>query len=205
MSNIRKRITTRLCQLASLALLVSGAASAAETAASGKIYEIDPMHTYPSFEADHMGGVSVWRGKFNKTSGTITLDKAAKTGSVDVTVDVASIDYGLDAMNDMAKSDKLFDAAKYPTATYKGKLADFVDGKPTKVEGDLTLHGVTKPVTLTVRSFKCMPHPMFKRELCGADAAATIKRDAFGMDAGKDYGFSMDVELRIQVEAVVKE
>ncbi|WP_226468665.1 YceI family protein [Luteimonas panaciterrae] len=205
MSNIRKHITTRLCQLASLALLVSGAASAAETTASEKIYEIDPMHTYPSFEADHMGGVSVWRGKFNKTSGTITLDKAAKTGSVDVTVDVASIDYGLDAMNDMAKSDKLFDAAKYPTATYKGKLADFVDGKPTKVEGELTLHGVTKPVTLTVRSFKCMPHPMFKRELCGADAAATIKRDAFGMDAGKDYGFSMDVELRIQVEAIVKE
>lgn len=199
MSNSRNRITTRLCQLASLALLTSGAASAAETA-----YEIDPMHTYPSFEADHMG-VSVWRGKFNKTSGTITLDKAAKTGSVDVTVDVASIDYGLDAMNDMAKSDKLFDAAKYPTATYKGKLAGFVDGKPTKVEGELTLHGVTKPVTLTVRSFKCMPHPMFKRELCGADAAATIKRDAFGMDAGKDYGFSMDVELRIQVEAVVKE
>ncbi len=205
MSNIRNRITTRLCQLASLALLVSGAASAAETTASEKIYEIDPMHTYPSFEADHMGGVSVWRGKFNKTSGTITLDKAAKTGSVEVTVDVASIDYGLDAMNDMAKSDKLFDTAKYPTATYKGKLADFVDGKPTKVEGELTLHGVTKPVTLTVRSFKCMPHPMFKRELCGADAAATIKRDAFGMDAGKDYGFSMDVELRIQVEAVVKE
>lgn len=205
MSNIRNRITTRLCQLASLALLVSGAASAAETTASEKIYEIDPMHTYPSFEADHMGGLSVWRGKFNKTSGTITLDKAAKTGSVDVTVDVASIDYGLDAMNDMAKSDKLFDAAKYPTATYKGKLAGFVDGKPTKVEGELTLHGVTKPVTLTVRSFKCMPHPMLKRELCGADAATTIKRDAFGMDAGKDYGFSMDVELRIQVEAIIKE
>lgn len=205
MSNIRNRITSRLYRLASLALLVSGAASAAETTASGNIYEIDPMHTYPSFEADHMGGLSVWRGKFNKTSGTITLDKAAKTGAVDVTVDVASIDYGLDAMNDMARSDKLFDAAKYPTATYKGKLAGFVDGKPTKVEGELTLRGVTKPVTLTVRSFKCMPHPMFKREVCGADAATTIQRDAFGMDAGKEYGFSMDIELRIQVEAIARE
>lgn len=164
-------------------------------------YVIDPTHTFPSFEADHMG-ISVWRGKFNKTIGTVTLDRTAGTGAVDLTVEIGSIDYGLDAMNTAARGPELFDAEKYPLATYKGKLAGFTDGKPTRVEGELTLRGVTKPLTLEVRSFKCIPHPLYKRELCGADATATFARDAFGMDAGKAYGFNMDVHLRIQVEAL---
>jgi polyisoprenoid-binding protein YceI len=185
--------------LALVLLAMGGAATAAPAA-----YTIDPAHTYPSFEADHFGGLSTWRGKFNKTTGTVMLDKAAGTGSVDITVDMDSVDFGLDALNIQAKKDSLFDVAKYPTATYKGKLAGFVDGKPTRVDGELTLHGVTRPLALEIRSFKCMPDPdpRFKRERCGADALATFKRDAFGMDSGKDYGFLMDVTLRIQVEAV---
>lgn len=173
--------------------------------ASPTTYQIEPTHTYPSFEADHMGGLSVWRGKFNKTSGSVTFDKAAKQGAVDITVDIDSIDYGFDLMNTKAKSEELFDAAKYPTATYKGKLAGFKKGVPTKVIGDLTLRGITKPVQLNILSFKCMPHPMVKREVCGADAIATFKRDDFGMAAGKDWGFKMDVTLRIQVEALAAE
>ena len=94
-------------------------------------YEIDPAHTYPSFEADHMG-ISFWRGKFNKTSGTLVLDKAASTGSVDVSIEIASVDFGLDAMHEQAVSPRFFDVAKYPQATYKGKLVDFVDGAPTR-------------------------------------------------------------------------
>lgn len=168
-------------------------------------YEIDPTHTYPSFEADHFGGLSVWRGKFDKTSGKITFDKAANAGTVDVVVDASSVDYGLGIMNDKAKSAELFDVAKFPQITYKGKLDGFVKGSPTKVVGDLTLHGVTKPVELKILSFKCMQHPMYKREICGADALTTIKRDDFGMDAGKSYGFNMDVTLRIQVEALAAE
>jgi len=183
-----------------LALTFCGSALAAPVT-----YNIDPMHTYPSFEADHFGGLSVWRGKFDKTSGTVTLDKTASTGTVDVNIDPASVDYGLGIMNEKAKSAELFDVAKYPTATYKGKLAGFVNGAPTKVEGDLTLHGVTKPVELQILSFKCIQHPMYKREACGADALATFKRDDFGMDAGKTYGFNMDVKLRIQVEAIAAE
>ncbi len=167
-------------------------------------YDIDPMHTYPSFEADHMG-ISFWRGKFNKTTGTLVLDKEASTGSVDVKIDIASVDFGLDAMNQQAVSPEFFDSAKYSQATYKGKLVDFVDGAPTRVVGDLTLHGVTRPVELKINRFKCIPHPMFKRELCGADASAVFKRDEFGLTAGKEYGFSMDVNLRIQMEAVVPE
>lgn len=188
----------KIIQWTALLSLV-GSASAV---AAPVTYDIDPTHTYPSFEADHFGGVSVWRGKFDKSSGKITLDKAAGTGTVDVSIDPASVDYGLPIMNDKAKSAELFDVAKYPQAGYKGKLDGFVNGAPTKVVGSLTLHGVTKPVDLKILSFKCIQHPMYKRELCGADALATIKRDEFGMDAGKAYGFSMDVTLRIQVEAL---
>ena len=190
----------RLMAVSALSALFAQAALAAPST-----YNIEPTHTYPSFEADHMGGVSVWRGKFNKTSGTVTVDKAAKTGTVDITVDIDSVDYGFDLMNTKAKSEELFDVAKFPTATYKGKLAGFKNGAPTKVLGDLTLHGVTKPVELKVLSFKCIPHPMLKRELCGADALATFKRDEFGMAVGKDWGFKMDVTLRIQVEAIAAE
>ncbi|MEN9451572.1 MAG: hypothetical protein RLZZ369_631 [Pseudomonadota bacterium] len=186
--------------LAALLALPAAAVIAAPTT-----YQIEPTHTYPSFEADHMGGLSVWRGKFNKTSGSVTFDKAGQQGTVDITVDIDSIDYGFDLMNTKAKSEELFDAAKYPTATYKGKLAGFKKGVPTKVMGDLTLRGITKPVQLNILSFKCMPHPMVKREVCGADAMATFKRDDFGMAAGKDWGFKMDVTLRIQVEALAAE
>lgn len=174
--------------------------TAAVATAAPAVYEIDPAHTFPSFEADHMG-ISVWRGKFNRSSGQITVDRQAQTGTVDVVIDTTSIDYGLDAMNEHARNDTLLDTAKFPQATYKGTLADFRDGAPTRVKGELTLHGVTKPVDLTIGRFKCIPHPLNKRELCGADAYGDFQRDAFGIDAGKDYGFDMTVSLRIQVEA----
>lgn len=183
-----------------LLLLATGTAHAAAAT-----YVIDPAHTYPSFEADHFGGLSTWRGKFDRTSGKVTLDKAASTGNVDITVDTTSVDFGLDKMNETARSKELFDVAQYPTATYRGQLTGFINGAPTRVDGSLTLHGVTRPLELTIKTFKCVPHPLYKRELCGADAYATFKRDAFGMDSGKDYGFSMDVTLRIQVEALIED
>lgn len=164
-------------------------------------YEIDPNHTYPSFEADHMG-ISFWRGKFNRTSGTLVVDKTAGTGNVDVSIDMDSVDFGLDSMNEQARTAEFFDTTKYPKATYQGRLEDFVDGAPTRVTGELTLHGITRPVELKIDLFKCIPHPMYERELCGANATATFKRDDFGLAAGKDYGFNMDVNLRIQMEAI---
>ena len=178
------------------ALAVAGAAHAAPVN-----YNVDPMHTYPSFEADHMG-MSVFRGKFNKTSGTIVLDKAAGRGSVEIVIDTDSIDFGLDVMNSKARGDELFDTKRFPRATYKGTLQDFVNGAPTRVAGELTLHGVTRPVELKIVSFKCMPHPMLKHDWCGADVHASIDRAAFGIDSGKDWGFKMETPLRIQVEAV---
>lgn len=180
-------------------------AAAATAAAAPLTYVVDPGHTYPSFEADHMVGLSVWRGKFNKSEGRIVLDKAANAGSVDILIDAASIDFGHDVLNEHMQGADYFDTAKFPQAHYVGKLAGFAAGKPTRVEGELTLKGVTRPVTLTIGSFKCMPHPMLKREVCGADATATLQRDQFGIDAGKDWGFDMAVQLRIQVEAVAED
>jgi polyisoprenoid-binding protein YceI len=183
-------------------LTIAAVASTGLACAAPVSYEIDPNHTYPSFEADHLGGVSVWRGKFTKTTGKVTMDKEVGVGTLDVDIDPASADFGQKQLNEKARSPELFDTKKFPRASYRGKLVDFVNGAPTRVTGALTLHGVTRPVDLKINSFKCIPHPMFKRELCGADAYGVFKRDAFGMDAGKDYGFNMDVTMRIQVEAI---
>jgi polyisoprenoid-binding protein YceI len=190
-----------MTSLLPFSLMMLGAAGVASAAPA--TYNIDPDHTHPSFETDHFGGLSVWRGIFKKTTGTITLDKAAQTGVVDVTVDVASVDLAHDKVNEAVVGPDNFNAAKYPVARYKGTLGGFVNGVPTIVTGNLTLHGVTKPVNLKVKSFKCMPHPMFKREVCGADALGTLSRDEFGIDSGKAYGFNMEVTLRIQVEAII--
>lgn len=186
------------------ALLSLGVASTFAPDARATEYKIDPNHTYPSFAADHMG-LDQWRGKFDSSSGTIELDRQKGEGSVEIEIDPASIDYGLDKLSDWARSSQFLDVAKYPRASYKGKLADFHDGAPSRVDGELTLHGVTKPVSLKIETFKCMPHPILKRELCGAEASATIERDQFGLDSGKEYGFKMDVALQIQVEAIAVE
>jgi len=182
--------------VAMLALMTGSAIAAPVT------YNVDPNHTYPSFEADHFGGLSVWRGKFDKSSGSIVYDKEKAAGTVEITIDAASIDFGHAKLNEHAKSPEIFDVAKFPTATYKGTLANFKDGAPTEVDGQLTLHGVTKPVKLTINQFKCMVNPMSKKEVCGADASATFKRSDFGVNFGEQYGFKQEVKLQIQVEGV---
>ena len=190
-----------LSRFTATAVFAAAAAATATVQAAPVAYNIDPTHTYPSFEADHMG-ISVWRGKFDRSSGTVTMDKDAGTGAVDIVVDMKSADFGLAALDKAAKGKELFEADKYPKAHFKGTLEGFADGAPTKAVGTLEMHGKTNPVTLDIRKFKCIPHPMYKREVCGADIYATLDREQFGMDAGKAYGFSMAVDLRIQVEAI---
>jgi len=189
----------KTCLTATALLLAAVAARAAPTN-----YAIDPAHTFPSFEADHMG-MSYWRGKLTKNAGTIVYDKATGSGSVEVQMDLASIDFGLAAMNAWATGDKFLDVAKNPGARFQGRFDGASGGVPSRVVGELTLNGRTRPVTLTVHQLKCIPHPMLKRELCGADASGSFNREDFGLAAGKDWGFKMDVGLRIQVEAVAKE
>jgi polyisoprenoid-binding protein YceI len=181
--------------LASMAALFGASAFAAPVT-----YTLDPNHTFPSFEADHFGGLSTWRGKFDSTSGKVVYDKDAKAGSIDVTVDMSSIDFGMPKLNEHAKSPEIFDAAKYPTATYSGKFTKFNGATPTEAQGTLTMHGVTKPVTLVIDSFKCMQNPMSKKEVCGANATATFSRADFGVNFGDKFGFKQEVKLQIQVE-----
>src|SRR6202030_2606335 len=144
--------------LASTAALLS-----ASTFAAPVTYILDPSHTYPSFEADHMGGLSVWRGKFNSSSGKVVYDKDAKSGSIDVSVDMSSVDFGMPKLNEHAKSAEIFDVAKFPTATFSGKFTKFNGATPAEAQGTLTMHGVTKPVTLKIDSFKCILSPLNKK------------------------------------------
>jgi polyisoprenoid-binding protein YceI len=181
--------------LASMAALVSTSAFAAPVT-----YVLDPNHTFPSFEADHMGGLSVWRGKFNSSSGKVVYDKDAKSGSIDVTVNMSSVNFGVPKLDEHAKSAEMFDVAKYPTATFTGKFTKFNGSAPAEAEGTMTMHGVTKPLTLTINSFLCKPNPMSKKEVCGADASATFNRSDFGVNFGDKYGFKQEVKLSIQVE-----
>ena len=175
------------------------AATSLSAVAAADSYTIEPSHTYPSFEAPHMG-VSWWRGKFNKSSGKVSLDKLGKTGTVDIRIDTKSIDFGHDKMNEAAMSEEFFNVEKFPTATYKGKLV-FTGDIPSAVDGELTLLGVTKPVKLTLNSFTCIMHPFFKKEDCGGDAYGEFNRADFGMSKYAD-GPLGQVRLRIQVEAI---
>ena len=190
--------TQALLSLPALSLIaLAGSALAAPVT-----YEIEPNHTAPAFETDHMGGLSVIRGKFTKNSGKIVLDKEAGTGTVDIIIDTHSIDLGHEKLEKHVKTAEMLDVEKYPTATYKGKLVNFKNGAPTEVQGTLTLHGVTKPVNLKINQFLCKPHPMLKKEDCGADASGTFNRADFGIDYGKAMGFKQDVKLLVSVEAI---
>jgi polyisoprenoid-binding protein YceI len=181
--------------LASMAALLSASAFAVPVT-----YTLDPSHTYPSFEADHMGGLSVWRGKFTSSSGKVVYDKDAKSGSIEVTVNVSSVDFGNAKLDEHARSAEIFDAAKYPTATFSGKFTKFDGASPTEAQGTFTLHGVSKPLTLSINSFLCKQNPMSHKEVCGADASATFNRSDFGVSFGDKFGFKQEVKLQIQVE-----
>jgi len=177
--------------------LIAGSAVATPTT-----YNLDPRHTYPSFEADHFGGISVWRGKFTKSSGVVSLDVAAKTGTVDVSIDTESIDTGNAPLDTRVKSADFLDVIKYPTATFKGSALRFDGNTPVEVSGDFTFHGVTKPLTLKIDSFKCFINPLIKKEVCGAEASAQFDRADYGVAWGTNYGFKTLTRLQIQVEGV---
>ncbi len=188
-----------LNRIASAALLL---ALSAPALAEVEHYSIDTDHTYASFEAPHIQGISIWRGKFDRTqSGTITLDRKAHTGTVDITIDTTSIDFGHEKLNKHVKSADFFDVEKFPTAVYKSDSIKFDGDTPTEVDGQLTLHGVTKPVVLKINSFKCITHPMLKVPYCGADASAAFDRSDFGIGYGVQMTGTGQVKLQIQVEA----
>jgi polyisoprenoid-binding protein YceI len=185
-----------LFALAAAAALAAGVAHA-ETAS----YAIDPTHTFVTFEIGHFG-TSTNRGRFDKKTGTVQLDRAGKSGKVELTIDTTSINTGTEAFNKHLQSAELFDAAKYPTIKFVADNFTFSGDKVAAVTGTLTLMGKTQPVTLSAKQFNCYQNPMLKREVCGGDFDTTIDRTAFGLNYGIDWGFPKDVHLVVQVEAV---
>jgi len=180
-------------------MLCAVVASASVCAVAADSYTVDPNHTYPSLEFSHMG-LSIWRGKFNKTSGKVTLDRTAKTGNAEIQVETSCIDFGHPKMKEFAIGPEWLNVDKFPTMTYQGAIK-FNGDTPAFVDGRLTLLGVTKPVLLKINSFKCIPHPVFKKEVCGADAEGDMNRADFGMTQYSE-GEAGKIHLRIQVEAL---
>jgi polyisoprenoid-binding protein YceI len=174
-------------------LLAGTAAAAPET------YTIDSRHTFPSFEVNHLG-FSTQRGRFNITTGKVVLDRAAHTASVEVQIDVRSVDTGLDKLEAHLVAEDFFDAKKHPAIVFKSTRARFEGDKLVALDGDLTMRGVTRPVTLTVTAFHCGLNPMVKKQACGADAMTTVKRSDYGINYALP-AVGDDVKLLIQVEA----
>lgn len=168
--------------------------------AAPETYVIEPSHSMPRFEYSHFG-YSLQLSRFDTVSGKITIDRAAKSGSVDVTIDAKSVNTGSPVFNGHIQGEDFFDTAKYPTITFKSNKVKFDGDKVASVDGDLTVKGITKPVTLTVNSFLCMPHPMMKKDACGATATTKVKRSDFNMGKYAPY-VGDEVTLTIPVESV---
>ena len=176
------------------------AALSAPALAAPETFVIDANHTFPSFSYSHFG-YSVQTSRFNKTSGKVVLDKVARTGSVDVTIDMKSVDTGSVLFNEHIQGEDFLDTAKNPTATFKSTSVKFEGDKPSAVEGNLTLKGISRPVTLKVSAFQAMPHPMMKKDAIGANATTTVKRSDF--NAGKYAPHVGDeVTINIAIEAI---
>ena len=169
-------------------------------AAAQETYTIDPVHSQPMFEARHLG-FSQQRGSFAKSTGKITLDRAAKTGTVDIVIDTTSIRTYDPRLDDQMKSENFFNVAKYPTMTFKGNKVVFDGDRVVQVDGDLTLLEVTKPVSLKVTNFVCGEHPINKKPMCGAEATTTIMRSEWGMKYALPRSVSDEIKLTIPIEA----
>jgi polyisoprenoid-binding protein YceI len=174
-------------------------ATALPVAAAPETYTIDARHTFPSFEVMHLG-MSLQRGRFNKTTGTITVDTAARTGTVDVTIDANSVNTGVDKLEEHLRAEDFLNTSQYPTITFKGSNMTFEGDKVKSVAGDLTMRGVTRPVTLSATHFNCGAHPMNKKPMCGGEFVATIKRSDWGIKYAIP-NLADDMLLRINVEA----
>ncbi len=188
----------------SIALLLGSCVSTPEaplpaTAPGDEVYAIDPGHTFPSFEISHLG-FSTHRGRFNKTSGWVILNRAARSGSIQLTIDADSIDTGDPQLETRLRKSDFFDTETYPNIIFTSKKLRFEGDTLTAVDGELTLRGVTRPVTLTVTSFRCGKLPVIGREVCGVNAETSIKRSDFGISAYPTM-IGGDVKLLIQVEA----
>jgi polyisoprenoid-binding protein YceI len=197
-----------------LSHLLLAAAIPLSSVAAPQTYVIDPVHSFPNFTVGHLGMATI-HGRFDRMSGKITMDSAAKTGALEVKIETASVTtgdakhepgsvaakmHGPRSRDEHLRAADFFNTAEFPEMTYKSTKFNFSGDNLESIEGNLTLLGVTKPVKLTVASFKCGPHPFTKKPMCGADATASVKRTDFGMKFGVP-AVSDEIKLMIGVEA----
>jgi len=184
-------------------LLLTGliAAAASVAHAESVTYAIDPSHTFVTFEANHFG-TSTLRGRFDKKDGAVMIDKAAKTGKAEISVDANSVSTGVPALDTHLKGKDFLNTAEFSRVTFSADQFSFNGDKVSEVAGTLTLLGKTQPVTLKATHYNCYLNPLIKRETCGGDFETTITRSRFGMPYGLDYGLPDDIRLLIQIEAV---
>lgn len=187
-------------------LLAAAIASPLWVSAAPQTYVLDTFHSYPHFSLNHLGMTTI-TGRFDKMTGKVTLDTAAKKGSIEVKIATASIstgdnkrENGARSRDDHLKSADFFNVAEFPEMTYKSTALHFSGETLTSVDGNLTLLGITKPVKLAVTHFKCGPHPFNKKAMCGAEASTTIKRTDFGMKFGVP-AVGDDVKVWFSLEA----
>lgn len=165
-------------------------------------YVLDPAHSIQYFRVQHLG-LSFVRGRFDRSSGSISLDMAKKKGSADINVEVASISTGLPKLDEQLKSREFLDAAQFPHISFKSDKFGFRHGQLAVVGGELTLHGVTRPLLLKVTNFVCADHPAQKVPVCAANATATIRRSDYAIGSTM-LAIGDKVDLDIQVEALLQ-
>ena len=183
------------------AAVASALAIPAATALAQENYVLDPVHSQPKYEIQHLRGLSTQWGSFGKYAGKVSLDRAAKKGAIDVTIDTTSIRTHDARLDTIVKGEDYFNVAKYPTMEFKSSNIVFDGDKVVGAEGELTMIGVTRPVSLKVANFACAENPFNKKSMCGAEASATIKRSEWGMKAGIPNSSSDDVRIVIPIEA----
>lgn len=177
-----------------LSLVLAAPASAADR------YAMDATHSIPSFEFTHLG-VTTQTGRFDKARGTVVLDLGAQSGSVAYEVETASLDMGFGTETADSPGYLLFRATVFPKITFRSsKLIFNRSNAVVAAEGQLTLLGVTKPLTVAVDRFKCSANPMNKKKMCACEVTATIKRSEFGMVGYIPY-ISDEIKVSVPVEA----
>ena len=188
---------TLLASVFAFSMMVAGAQAAEQT------YVLDNPHTQIFFTVEHMG-YSHSTGSFTDYTGSFKFDPENPTaGSTEVTIQTASLNMGHATWKEHVQGPKMLNVEKFPTMTFKSTKVEKTGDKTAKMTGDLTLLGVTKPVTLDVTLNKCEPHPFNKKDACGFDATGSLKRSDFGMAEGIPM-VSDEVQLRITVEGQVQ-
>jgi polyisoprenoid-binding protein YceI len=186
-----------ICPALALALSLGATSLAAQPVR----YEVDPTHTFVMYEMGHYA-TTTNRGRFSTKRGSVTMDRTAHTGKVDIVIDITSINTGVDLLNRHVQSSDFFDVARFPTGRFTSEKLDFDGDKLTGMQGSLTLMGQTRPVTLKALRFNCYNSPLFKREVCGGDFETVVQRSQWGLTWGLAFGFEDQVKLLVQVEGV---